>query len=304
MKKLLPFIGTILLANVPLAEPNEAPVNSSSALNSPQLVESIPSWHKFGALFVYIQTHWINILFLIVLLAIPTIFFLHYKIIGPQIFSHKGRKFLIFPPWQRVVHWIAAAGFILLVPTGFLIIYAKFFGGGSFIVFARYLHLIGAILFAIAFIPMTLMWFKDMLPQIWDIKWLLMLGGYLSKEKKEIPAAKFNAGQKMWYWVIVFGGFLMLLTGLLLYLRDFDIALLNAFNLKNIFGIDILRISIIVHLLLAVIIVALFFTHLYMSIFAIKGAIQSMIDGYKSEDELKHLHSIFYKKLINKEEKS
>jgi len=41
-----------------------------------------------------------------------------------------------------------------------------------------------------------------------------------------------------------------------------------------------------------------------MSIFAIKGAIESMIDGYKSEDELKHLHSIFYKKLINKEEKS
>jgi len=46
------------------------------------------------------------------------------------------------------------------------------------------------------------------------------------------------------------------------------------------------------------VIVALFFTHLYMSIFAIKGSLQSMIDGCKSEDELKHLHSIFYKKII------
>jgi len=31
--------------------------------------------------------------------------------------------------------------------------------------------------------------------------------------------------------------------------------------------------------------------------FAIKGALQSMISGYKEEEEVKYLHSSFYKKL-------
>ena len=296
MKKIMPIIGTFAFAGtVPLAEPNQAPVHHGSALISPQLIEAIPGWHKYGELFLYLQTHWIKTIFLIVLIAVPTVFLVHYLIIGPKIFSHHGRKFLVFPSWQRIIHWIAAAGFILLIPTGIIIIYAKFFGGGTPVRFARYLHDIGAVLFGIAVIPMFLMWLKDMLPRLWDIKWFMILGGYLSKEKKEIPADKFNAGQKMWYWLATLGGMIMIITGVMMYFQDFDIALLK--NL-NFYHIDLLRLAVIVHLLLAIIVVAFFFTHLYMSLFAIKGSLQSMIDGCKSEDELKHLHSIFYKRII------
>ncbi|GAB6045692.1 formate dehydrogenase subunit gamma [Caminibacter profundus] len=296
MKKIILLIGSLLFAGtVPLVEPNKAPLHDGSKLISPQLIEAIPSWHKYGELFVYLQTNWINLLFLVVLIGVPAVFFLHYFIIGPKKFSHEGRKFLVFPSWQRIVHWIVAAGFILLVPTGFLIIYAKFFGGGTPIRFARYLHDIGAVLFAVAVIPMFLMWLKDMLPRIWDIKWMLILGGYLSKEKKEIPASKFNAGQKMWYWLATIGGIVMIITGAMIYFQDFDIALLEKIDISH---IDLLRIAVIVHLLLALLIVAFFFTHLYMSIFTIKGAIESMITGCKGEEELKYLHSIFYKKII------
>ncbi|GAB6073949.1 formate dehydrogenase subunit gamma [Nautilia lithotrophica] len=296
MKKILPLIGTIAFAgSVPLAEPNQAPVHSGSTLISPQMIEAIPAWHNYGEMFLYLQTHWVKMLFLIILIAVPAVFLVHYLIIGPKVFSHEGRKFLVFPSWQRIIHWIAALGFVFLVPTGIIVIYAKFFGGGTPIRFARYLHDIGAVLFGIAVIPMFLMWLKEMLPRLWDIKWFMILGGYLSKEKKEIPASKFNAGQKMWYWIATLGGIVMLLTGIMMYFQDFDIALLNSLNL---YQIDLLRIAVIIHLFLAMIIVALFFTHLYMSIFAIKGSLQSMIDGCKSEDELKHLHSIFYKKIV------
>ncbi|AZV47004.1 formate dehydrogenase subunit gamma [Nautilia sp. PV-1] len=294
MKKLLPFIGSLLLAGeVPLAEPNMAP--AKDGLISPQMIEAIPKWNHYGELFVYLQTHWIKMLFLIILIAVPTVFLLHYLIIGPKKFSHEGRKFLVFPSWQRIIHWIAALGFIFLIPTGILIIYAKFFGGGSFVRFARYLHDIGAALFAVAVIPMFLMWLKDMLPKIWDIKWFMILGGYLSKEKKEVPASKFNAGQKMWYWIATIGGIVMITTGLMMYVQDFDITLLKSFNL---YQIDLLRLAVITHLFLAMLIIAFFMTHLYMSVFAIKGSLDSMIDGCKSEDELKYLHSVFYKKII------
>ena len=53
----------------------------------------------------------------------------------------------------------------------------------------------------------------------------------------------------------------------------------------------------LVHNFLGMAITALFVTHLYMSLFAIKGSLDSMISGNKSEDEVKYMHSSFYKKL-------
>ena len=121
MKKLLPLYGSLLFAGeIPLAEPNTAP--AKGGLISPLMIEAIPKWQNYGELFVYLQTHWIKMTFLIILIAVPTVFLLHYLIIGPKIFSHEGRKFLVFPSWQRIIHWIAALGFIFLVPTGIMII--------------------------------------------------------------------------------------------------------------------------------------------------------------------------------------
>jgi formate dehydrogenase subunit gamma len=61
--------------------------------------------------------------------------------------------------------------------------------------------------------------------------------------------------------------------------------------------IDFLRLSAIVHNILGMAVAALFFTHIYMSMFAIKGAIHSMITGDKEEEEVEILHSTYYKQL-------
>ncbi|MDD4507138.1 MAG: formate dehydrogenase subunit gamma, partial [Sulfurospirillaceae bacterium] len=44
-------------------------------------------------------------------------------------------------------------------------------------------------------------------------------------------------------------------------------------------------------------VVALFITHVYMSMFAIKGAVHSILDGHMEEEEVRILHSSWYKKL-------
>ena len=56
-------------------------------------------------------------------------------------------------------------------------------------------------------------------------------------------------------------------------------------------ALDTVRISAIIHNVLGIALIAFLLTHMYMSLFAIKGAIQSMITGYKSRDEVDHLHS-------------
>ncbi len=222
------------------------------------------------------------------------VFLVHYLIIGPKKFDHGGKRIYVFTLFKRTVHWLAALAFILLIPTGLMILYGEELGGGSLIRGARYVHDIATVLFAISVVPMFLFWFVSMLPTWDDIKWLFIAGGYLSKKKREIPAGKFNAGQKLWFWIATLGGFAMILTGAAMYFQEFDFGIARALGLSQ---IDLLRMAAIIHNVLAWGIVALFLTHLYMSIFAIKGSLESMIDGYKEEDELKYLHSSWYRKL-------
>ena len=144
---------------------------------------------------------------------------------------------------------------------------------------ARSVHLLSAMVFAGSAFLMFVAWIKDMLPALYDIKWMIIMGGYLSKEKKPVPAGKFNAGQKMWFWLATLGGAVMAVTGYFLYSFPENI--------------DALRLSAIIHSFLGAAMVAMFLVHVYMSMAAIKGALGSMISGYKAEAELKILHPEF-----------
>ncbi len=247
-----------------------------------------------GYWFTLLQGKYFSNIFLIIVLCVPAVFLGHYLIVGPKIFSHDGEKIYIFPAFQRFIHLLAAISFVILIPTGLMIIFGKYFGGGFLVELARHLHGFATVIFLISLVPMFLFWAVEMLPSQDDIKWIFILGGYLSKEIKEIPAGKFNAGQKMWFWVSAFGGAVMIATGGFMFLQDFDLGIASTLGGSQ---IDLLRGSAIIHNCLAVIITAFFFTHAYMSLFAIKGAIHSIITGYKEHDEVKYLHSSLYKKL-------
>ncbi|CAG36496.1 formate dehydrogenase subunit gamma [Desulfotalea psychrophila] len=235
-------------------------------------------WQKYGALFTLLQSHYFMWIFLLLITAVPLIFALHYLIIGAKHFDHGGKQILFFPLFSRLIHLLGAVSFTALVITGLLITFASFFGGGTFIRSARYVHLFAAFLALPALLLMLVIWLKDMLPAMCDIKWCLILGGYLSKKKVPVPAEKFNAGQKMWYWCAVPGGLIMAFTGF--YLWSFGI------------NIDLIRIYAIIHNVLGMILVAFYLTHCYMSIFAIAGSLKSMKTGYKPQEEVDILHSL------------
>lgn len=275
--------------------------NADSAIWGKELVPNILAYDKegslhLGAIFTILQGKYFSIAFLAILFGVPGVFLIHYLIIGPKIFSHDRKKIRVFNLFHRLIHWIAGFSFLVLIPTGFIMIFGSSFGGGTFVRVCKELHAISTIFFAISVFPMTIMWIKEMLPTSDDVKWMLILGGYLSKVKRPIPAGKFNAGQKMWFWVCTFGGMLMIVTGAVMYFQDFKLAILVEYGISQ---IDFLRGSAIVHNILGMLVAALFFTHVYMSMFAIKGAIHSMITGDKEEEEVEILHSSFYKKLKN-----
>lgn len=277
---------------------------SESAIFGKDLIPNILAYDKEGSLhlgkwFTLLQSTYFKPIFFGVLIGVPTVFFIHYKIIGPMIFSHDRKKIFVFSVFNRIIHTIAAIAFILIVPTGFVIVFGTTFGGGAFVRICKDIHAIATILFIISVIPMLIMWFKDMLPTSDDIKWIMILGGYLNKRKDPIPAGKFNAGQKMWFWICTLGGIFMIITGAIMYFQDFKLDIVASLGLSQ---IDLLRASAIVHNVLGMAVAALFMTHVYMSVFAIKGAIHSMITGYKEEEEVEILHSTYYKKLKDKKE--
>ncbi len=196
---------------------------------------------------------------------------------------------------QRTVHLLAALSFLVLAPTGLMMVFGKYLGGGAVVLWARHLHGLASIVFLIAILPMLVFWVLEMLPTFDDIKWVFIMGGYLSRRRREIPAGKFNAGQKMWFWIATVGGLAMVATGAAMYMQDFDLGIAASLALSQ---IDMLRLSAIVHNIVGMVMIAFFITHAYMALFAVKGIIKSMITGYKEEEEVRYLHSSYYKKLI------
>ncbi len=236
----------------------------------------IPNWHKYSGEFIsFINS--IGVFYLYLLVGIFLIFFLHYLTVGPKKFTEGGKKIFFYGFLARFFHWICAFFFSLLVITGLMIIFAKSFGGSEIIRLARSIHLYCAYGFILFVIPLFLIWVKDMFPASYDIQWIFMFGGYLSKEERPVPAGKFNFGQKIWFWLSTIGGAVMFYTGY--FLQRF-----SANQEQLVFYLKI-------HLILALFIVAFFITHLYMSLFAVKGSLKSMLTGFKSQKEVSFLHS-------------
>ncbi len=213
-----------------------------------------------------------------VVVGVPLIFAAHYFIIGPKVFSH-DEMIPYFSLFARIVHWIAAVAFSLLIVTGVFILLSALVSNGALIRLCREIHLVSALVFALMIPPMFLIWVKDMLPAPYDIKWFFILGGYLSKKKRPIPSGKFNAGQKIWFWLATAGGAVMAYTGWYIY----------TMGLPN----PDLRLYVLIHSYLGVALVAIFMVHVYLTVFAIKGSLGSMITGMKAKEEVQILHSCY-----------
>lgn len=234
-------------------------------------------WKQYGQVFTNWQVSLFSRVFLLVITLVPAAFLIHFLVIGAKRFDHEGPQVFYFGVFCRIIHWVAAASFTLLVITGLMIIFGNYLGGGALVRGGRTIHIISALVMAASAIPMFLIWIKDMFPALHDIKWMFIMGGYLSKQKKPVPAGKFNAGQKMWFWMATVGSGVMAYSGYILY----------AFQGST----DQIRVMAMIHNLLGAAILVFFIIHMYMSIFAIKGAISSMINGHKALEEVEILHS-------------
>jgi formate dehydrogenase subunit gamma len=134
------------------------------------------------------------------------------------------------------------------------------------------------------------MWAKQMRTTAADKAWWNAVGHYARNEDDQMPpAGRYNAGQKLLFWGFFWCSFLLLLTGAVLWFPE---------NIP--WSFRYLRyIAVFIHPAAALLTIGLFLIHIYMSVFAERGAFGSVIRGDVSVEFAKRYHPGWYKEIVS-----
>jgi len=205
----------------------------------------------------------------------------------------RGRV-LRYPFTERANHWIAAFSYIYLLLTGLafwspaLFWLAAVMGGGQL---SRTLHPWVGLFFVYAVMRMYGYWAPQMRSTAVDEQWWKSIGNYIQNEDDKMPpAGRYNAGQKALFWSFFYAAMVLLLTGIVLWFPEWI-----PWNLRW-----LRYISVFLHPVTALFTIANFLIHIYMSVFAERGAFGSVIRGDVSLEFAKRYHPGWYEEITAK----
>jgi formate dehydrogenase subunit gamma len=198
-----------------------------------------------------------------------------------------GRLIERFNAVERASHWTMAITFVILALTGAFILWGKYlvlpwlgYLAFSWVqVVGKNIHNFIGPLFIFSLITTFLLYVKDNLFSMWDVKWFASLGGWL----RHVPSYKFNAGEKMVFWGgLVFLGAVIGGTGLILDFPNWNQtrAFMQAAN--------------VIHAIAAVCFISLIIGHAYLGSIGMAGAFHAMHEGTVDETWAKEHHGLWY----------
>jgi formate dehydrogenase subunit gamma len=193
---------------------------------------------------------------------------------------------------ERLNHWVAAGSYLYLMLTGlafwspWLFWIAAIFGGGPV---SRMVHPWVGLIFTGAVTYMFGMWHKQMRFTEVDRQWWKSLHYYITNEDDKMPpAGRYNAGQKLLFWSFFFGALVLFLSGLVLWFTDY-----LPWSLRW-----LRYIAVILHPAAALVTIGNFMIHVYMGVFAERGAFGSVIRGDVSMAFAKRYHPGWYEEIV------
>lgn len=240
-----------------------------------------------------VRNHWIvpygGALLLISLLALAIFYFTRGPIGHQPAVGGGGRRIERFTPFERAAHWANAIAFVVLAISGIVMAFGKFFllpiiGQtlfGYFTYILKNLHNFFGPLFVVSLIVVIITFIKDEFPRRGDLGWLLKAGGVFSKSGEEPPTHRFNAGEKVVFWLgVVLLGLIVAGSGVVL-----D-KLLPNFNYDR----ANMQVAHMVHAVTAIFMMCLIGFHIYLGTVGVRGAYRTMRDGYVDEAWAKEHH--------------
>jgi formate dehydrogenase subunit gamma len=300
--------GLLLMIIVPPSSSVSAQVNpNGSAVQEQQLLNQLKTIQGLGTIpdtksyvlehpagrdwqyFHNVTLRWIAAIAIIGFLAMIVIFYLVRGSVKLES-GFSGRKIVRFNGFERFVHWMTAVCFIILGLSGLNITFGRplllpVIGADNFTAWsewAKYAHNFLSFPFTIGVVLIALMWLAGNVPNRVDVEWLKEGGGIVGD--KHPAAERFNAGQKVVYWVVVIGGAIVAVTGYLLMFPFYGTA------------IDTMQSAEMTHAVAAALFIAFMLGHIYIGTIGMEGAFEAMGEGTVDINWAKEHHSLWLEK--------
>jgi formate dehydrogenase subunit gamma len=205
-----------------------------------------------------------------------------------------GREILRFTSWERTVHWVSAIAWVILAVSGIFMLFGRYvilpiFGYTLFsalTILGKNLHNFVGPLFVVCTILMIPTFARRNVWRSYDWTWMRRFGDFL--KGRHVSAGKYNAGEKVWFWLGVFlAGVTVSVTGLIL---DFP----NFGQLR-----ETMQIANVIHAVAAVGFIAFGLGHIYLGTIGVEGAYDAMRHGTVDETWAKEHHDIWYREVVS-----
>ncbi|RVT97148.1 formate dehydrogenase subunit gamma [Rhodovarius crocodyli] len=247
------------------------------------------SWREYHN----VTLAWVGGIAVLGMLAILAVFYFTRGRIRME-HGYSGRTITRFNILERANHWMVASCFIILGLSGLNLTFGRhlllpIIGPEAFTALSTWgklAHNFLAFPFTLGIVVMLLLWAKDNIPNKLDIVWFRMGGGLVGKGHP--PAGRFNAGQKMVFWMTVIGGGLVAASGYLL---------VFPFTVTNIEGQQWAHMA---HSLISVLMIAGILAHIYIGSLGMEHAFDAMGSGQVDINWARDHHSLWVEEELAK----
>ena len=220
-----------------------------------------------------------------------------------------GKTILRFGGIDRFAHWLMAGSFVVLGLTGLNLLYGRYLvlpivGPEAFSAITtggKYAHNYLAFAFMVGLGLSFLLWVRHNIPSKIDLQWLRMGGGILKKGVHP-PAKKFNAGQKIIFWVTMVGGLSVSLSGIALMFPFQTTMFADTFAIFNAVGLNLptdltpiqeQQYNQIWHGIVSLVLMIIIVAHIYIGSVGMEGAIDAMNTGEVDLNWAKEHHNLW-----------
>lgn len=205
--------------------------------------------------------------------------------------GRSGLRILRFTSSQRTAHWCTAILFVILSLTGLVLLLGRsllipWLGASAFSNIAsaaKFMHDYLGPVFMLSLVWLFVLFVRDNMPSPkLDLQWLLKGGGLFGKHAH---ADRYNAGEKVWFWMASIIGVALVISGMVL---DFPIFGQARATMEFYHWI---------HSISAVILILVSIGHIYMGTVALEATFEVMKTGYCDSNWAKEHHDLWYEKV-------
>jgi formate dehydrogenase subunit gamma len=298
------FLVAIAVAGSPAAAQTQSVNPTKNAVSEQQLLQQSRTIRGLGSIpdaksytleqpagrdwrhFHEVTLRWIGGIAILGMLAVLVFFYLSRGMVRIES-GRSGRTIVRFNAFERCVHWMTAVCFVVLALSGLNITFGRplllpLMSPEAFTAFsewAKYAHNYLSFPFTLGVALIFLMWIAGNIPTRVDVAWLKRGGGMIGHDHP--PADRFNAGQKLIYWIVVLGGGAAAVSGYVLIFPFYGTT------------IETMQQAEMVHSIVAMLFIAAMLAHIYIGTIGMEGAFEAMGSGTVDLNWAEEHHSLW-----------